>query len=509
MTDRAPAGRRLAVVLAALAVVVTAVCALGIGVRSTYGGRAAVDEPEYLLTALSLGEDGDLDVADELRQERWRAFHDAELPVQTATLAGGRRVSPHDPLLPVLLALPMRWGGFVAAKAALAALAGVLAALTCWIAVRRLGVRLTVAAPVVGLLASSPPLSVYATQVYPELPAALVTTAAVAALTGRLQRGAVVAVGLTVTTLPWLSVKYVPVAAVLAAVALARLLRRGDRPAAVALGGALTVMAAGYLVAHRVLYGGWTSYATGDDFEGAGEFAVVGNAPHLGGRATRLVGLLLDRGFGIAPWQPAWLLVVPAVVGAVAARRRWAPELLLPLAAGWLTATFVALTAHGYWSPGRQVVVVLPLAALLVCDWAARGRARLAATLAAAGVGAATFGLLLRDGNAEDVTWVTRFEKVRSPAYQALRVALPDYREPGAATWAMHVLWVVTLSVVAMSAWRGARHPDARAVSTRWRALLLVGVVSLAAVGGITDDGSDVRDDDGHQDSPSARSRQQ
>ena len=51
-------------------------------------------------------------------------------------------------------------------------------------------------------------------------------------------------------------------------------------------------------------------------------------------------------------------------MAALARRRpaRWA-ALAGPLAAGWLVATFVALTMQGWWFGGRQVVVVLPLAA--------------------------------------------------------------------------------------------------------------------------------------------------
>ena len=113
---------------------------LGIGVPATYGGHAAVDEPQYLLSALSLWEDHDLDIADELADRRYLAFHDADLPVQTAVRPDGSQLSPHDPLLPVLLAVPMGLGGWVAAKLTLAVLAGILAALLLWTAVRRFAV---------------------------------------------------------------------------------------------------------------------------------------------------------------------------------------------------------------------------------------------------------------------------------------------------------------------------------------------------------------------------------
>ncbi|HVF21277.1 MAG TPA: hypothetical protein VNA14_13705 [Mycobacteriales bacterium] len=452
MTRRLP----FAALLVVLGLAVTAVCSLGIGVRSTYGGRAAVDEPEYLLTALSLGEDGDLDIADELADERWRDFHDADLPVQTAVLDGGRRISPHDPLLPLLLALPMRWGGFVAAKAVVAAVAGLLAALTCWVAVRRFAVPLPVALAVVLLASMSPPLGVYATQVYPEIPAALLVMYGVALLTGPLRPGGLVGLGLVVTALPWLSVKYSPVAGVLAVIALVRLVRRDERRLAGLVAGGLALMGVVFALGHQVIYGGWTSYASGDHFEQPGEFAVVGTGVDGLGRTLRLGGLLVDRGFGLVPWQPMWLLAVPAVAFALRRRDDGWTALVLPLVAGWLTASYVALTAHGYWWPGRQVVVVLPIATVAVAVWASHGMWRRPVALTAGVVGVVTFGWLLRDGNAERITWVSGFETTGSPAYRALRPLLPDYRDPDAWTSPQHLAWSALLLALLYAGWRVA-----------------------------------------------------
>ena len=53
--DRLSNGARLA--LAALAVVVTAWCAAGIPTRATYGAQLTADEPQYVLSAISVAED--------------------------------------------------------------------------------------------------------------------------------------------------------------------------------------------------------------------------------------------------------------------------------------------------------------------------------------------------------------------------------------------------------------------------------------------------------------------
>jgi hypothetical protein len=454
--------RRLGAAAALVFLVATLAALAGIGVRSTYGGNVSVDEPQYLLSAISLWEDHDLDIADELAERRWLAFHNADLPVQTAVLPDSRQLSPHDPLLPVILAAPVGLAGWVGVKCALALLAGATAALTLWIAVRRFMVPVPLATIGTAVAFASPPLVVYGQQVYPEMPAALAALVGVAAVTGQLRRGGLVAFVGAVVALPWLGVKYVPVAAALALVGLLGL-HRGGRGRAVVVT-LLTLVGAGlaYAVVHRLVWGGWTVYATGDHFEGSGEFGVVGFHPDYPGRTLRLVGLFVDRGFGLVPWQPAWLLAVPAVAALARRRAPGALALALPLAAGWATAVWVALTMHGWWWPGRQVVVVLPLLLVGLLWWLATvvpswARA-VAAGLAAAGL--AAYVALLADGYLDRLTWVVGFERVRDPVVQALRPLLPDYRAGGFLP--LHLAWFLALLLLLVAGWRSAR-PRVRA----------------------------------------------
>jgi hypothetical protein len=432
--------------------------AAGILVSATHETRTTADEPQYLLTAISLAEDGDLDIADELADGRWRPFHALPLPEQTEPLAGGRRLSPHDPLLPLLLAGPVAAAGWVGAKLAMAVMAGLLAALLLWTAVRRLGVPVATAVLAVAVLACSPPLAVYGSQVYPELPAALAVLAAAAALTttGVPSVGATVVVGVAVVALPWLGVKYAPVAAAVALVACWRLAREGRARRALALAGSLALAGVVFLVLHRWWYGGWTPYAAGDHFV-SGELSVVGTDPDYLGRGRRLVGLLVDRGFGLAAWQPAWLLAVPAV--AALARRRPAgwTAIALPLAAGWLVATFVALTMHGWWFAGRQVVVVLPLAALAVAWWTGPDRRRRLLLAVAGAAGVLAFGWLVAEGAAGRVTWAVDFAATTNPLYRAWRLALPDYLAMSRWSWVLHVAWLAFLAGLAARAVVAAR----------------------------------------------------
>jgi hypothetical protein len=451
-------GRRLWWAMLAVGLLTAVLAGLGATVPSTYGGNAAVDEPQYLLTALSLWEDHDLDIADELAARRYLDFHDGDLPVQTATRPGGVELSPHDPLLPLLLAVPVGLGGWVAAKLTLAALAGLLAALLLWTSVRRVDVPLRIAAPGVALACGTAPLVVYGQQIYPELPAALAVLAAAAALTAPRANPRTLAVAAAaVIALPWLSVKYVPVAAVLALLLLHRAgppLRTAvpdGRTAGRALAGigrgrvailaVLGAAAIAYAALHRVIYGGWTVYAAGDHFERSGEFGVVGFAPDYPGRSVRLLGLLVDRDFGLAAWQPAWLLLIPALAALLVRRPPHWPVLVLPLAAGWATATWVALTMHGFWWPGRQLVVVLPLAVLVILTWARRW-----GLLALAGV--VYYAVLL----AARVPWVLAPDHL--DLHPPADWLLPDDRDLTPADRLRYATWLTAATTTAVTAGR-------------------------------------------------------
>lgn len=442
--------RSLAAVMILVGLLAFLSAGLGAAVRSTYGGRVAVDEPQYLLSALSLWEDHDLDISDELAERRYLAFHDADLPVQTATRPDGSQLSPHDPLLPVLLAVPMGLGGWVAARLTLALLAGILAGLLLWVAVRRFAVPPGLAVPGVALATCTAPLTVYGQQIYPELPGALAALVAVAALTApRPTPRSLTVFALAVIALPWLSVKYAPVGGTLVLVTLAALLRQKRRTAAAGLTAALATGGIVYLAVHKAVYGGITAYASGDAFQGSGEFGVVGFHPNYPGRSIRLLGLLIDRDFGLAAWQPAWFLLIPALVALLIRRPPHWPVLAVPLLAGWATATWIALTMQGFWWPGRQLVVVLPLAVLVILAWLARaGRATRLAALGLAALGLVYYGTLLVTGYFGQTRWVLAPDDVRLHWPAAL--LLPDDRDLQTADVIRYAIWVVITALLAL-----------------------------------------------------------
>ncbi|MEL6893765.1 MAG: hypothetical protein AAFP84_19390, partial [Actinomycetota bacterium] len=366
VVDDRRATRRLRVAVVVAALLTMFVASFGVGARSTYGALTSSDEPQYLLTALSLAEDFDLDISDEIERRAFEPFHEISLNTQTFPLnESGQRLSPHDPLLPLVAAPAMRIGGWLGVRILLVTIGGLTAALATWTAVRRFGVRPSSALVGVGSMMIGAPIAAYSTQVFPEILAALLVTVIAAAGTGpELQRRHAGWVVTATVALPWTSIKYAGTAAVAVLVLGLMWWRRGERRMVVLSTIALAVSGVVYLAVHQRIYGGWTVYSTGDHFIDDGEFAVVGTNPDYWGRSRRIIGLLADRRYGLVPWAPVWIFAPAALAWLAARRHRLAMFAIATIAAGWATATFVALTMHGWWSPGRQIVVVAPLIAL-------------------------------------------------------------------------------------------------------------------------------------------------
>ncbi len=421
---------------------------LGLGTKATSLERLTADEPQYVLSALSLAEDRDLDISDELADRRWRDFNEATLPRQTEPRADGSELSPHDPLLPVLLAPGVGLFGWVGARLTMAVVAGLLAVVLAWTATARLGVSKSVALAVVAAFCLSPPLTTYGSQIYPELPAALAVALAAAALFGPTSWRRTFVWTAAVVALPWLGVKYAGVAVALAVVGLWR-----DRNRAVPIVAGLAAAGVAYLVFHRMVYGGWTVYAAGDHFVD-GELTVVGNDPNHLGRTIRLIGLLVDRHFGLVAWSPVYLLAVPALAAVARRGRRLRPLVLAPLAAGWATATWVALTMHGWWWPGRQTIVVLPLLVLATAWFVDRHRRLLPAVAVAGALGALTWVWLAVEATTGSITLISDFAATSNPWIRGWRWLLPDERSSGAGTVVRNLVWGGVLVASAAAGWR-------------------------------------------------------
>lgn len=449
-----------------VALIVFVISALAVQARATYGAQVTADEPQYLLTALSLGEDFDLDISDEIEEERFRDFHQVDLNPQTIALDDeGLKISPHDPLLPLILALPMRIGGWELAKASLGLIAAATAAATIWLAARRLNVGASTATWVVGAMFCAPPLTSYGSQIYPAMPAALCVVLGVAGVTAaRSSPGSWLGIAMVVC-LPWLGIKYVPLAAVLAATWLWKNRQSPNVTTAFQLL-ALVAAAFVYLVVHHRIYGSWTVYASGDHFVD-GEWLVVGNSPDYPGRTRRLLGLIVDKRFGIAAWAPVYL-VLPLVITRTIRRRDQHWQLLVALCVVcWAVATWVALTMHGWWWAGRQVVPVLPLVAVLIAAAVDRHRRRLQAVVVAALLGTLSWLWLVVETSTGQHTLIVDFDRTSNPWYRVWQLVLPDHQVMSVADHVLTAFWAVAVIFGCWWVWRQPGSETATQSTTR------------------------------------------
>ncbi|MEM7094167.1 MAG: hypothetical protein AAF567_14275 [Actinomycetota bacterium] len=413
--------------LAVVGLLVFLVALAAVDARATYGARISVDEPQYLITAISLGEDFDLDVSDELEEKRFLPFHERRsLNQQTIDLTeDGQRLSPHDPLLPAILAIPMRLGGWVAARITMAAIASLTSMLTLYAAVRRFDIPAPRATWIVAALFASPPLISFGNQIYPAMPSATCVVVALLVATGNVRKwwwlGCI-----AVVALPWLSVKYAPHAAVLALGMLWPV--RRDRRVVATIVGVLGAAGVIYLLFHQRVYGGWTVYASGDHFvEGGGEWEVVGSRFNPWGRTRRLVGLIVDQNFGLAAWAPVYL-GLPAALTWYATRRRAHWPLLIGLfLVGYFMATWIALTMHGWWWPGRQLMPVMPVAVLVIAAAVAHSRRWTAAVLGASALAIIGWLWLVVEASTDRLTLIVDFWDTQWPFYRAWRNIFPDH----------------------------------------------------------------------------------
>jgi len=355
---------------------------------SEFGG----DEPHHLLTAESIVTDHDLDLRDEYATLAYRDWYPYVLE-RRGRLTNGQANEPTGAGFALMIAPAYAIGGPRAVQVLLAALAALAFVLAAALA-RRIVPEpwATGAALACGL---SPPALAYATTVTPELTAGgLLAAAAVLALKVReLPRIRWVAgAAIALAGLPWLGLQFTVAGLVIALAMLRWLQRRARGFASLVEIEVILFSLVMFVVVNEQLFGGFTPAAAavpGDRLDALG-------AADLLDRAPRLVGLWLDRDYGVLPWAPLvalapyalWLLwrshrdhiaqIVPerALVEIAA--------LLCALVCGAqvLVATFVAPTMFGFFVPGRYLVAALPVAVGLVA-WGMRAAPRAAAALVA------------------------------------------------------------------------------------------------------------------------------
>lgn len=441
------------------------------------------DEPYYLLLAHSLAEDFDIDLADEYRDEVWRAFSRHELEPQPGDPVGpgGEVFSRHEPLLPLLLAPFYAAGGVVGARALLAALAALAAGRLLAAALAQPGVTARGAFRAWALFAFAPPLLVMCHQIWVEVPAALAVVlviearARLRATRGRTRPGDWLRLALPLAALPLLKLRLLLVAAPLALLVVTGLRRSRRLQVALVIG--FLALVATLLTVNQLAYGNPLKMHSVEEL--APSQLPIERILRGG------VGLFFDHAFGLVAAAPLWLLAVPAAL--LVLRRREPLSLELAAFAPYLLAVASRREWYGGWSPPfRYGLVFLPVLALSIAHLASRPRGATHRALAAALVGAtALLGLAalavpgwtytLADGGSQLMSALGgRFDA------DLLRL-LPSAVRPSAATWIVP-LAAVGLALVATRV-RAARPRRAAAwgvaaLLAGW-ALLLIGAHRL------------------------------
>ena len=444
--DTAPTSTppRLLLLAALVGAVLALFYQLGVPLSASHSARVTADEPFYLLTTVSLIEDGDLDLTNDYALRRYRAYfdHPQELWRQSVPTADGRLLSPHNLGTSLLILPAYAMGGLDGAKRALAVLGGATVTLAILLAYRATGYQY--ASVVAGLLlGASAPLFVYASQIYPEAPAGLLVTALAWLLLGeRRGYGAAVLLALGLNGLVWLGTKYALVGATLALFGFARL-RLGPRVALTALLGATGAFYAWF---HLVTFGGLTPYAVNRLYAGHNTVELVGLHLDVWNRLYRFLGLWVDGEFGLVRWAPALLLTLPAVP--LVASRSGAARWVLPCVFGTqlLVAVFLSITMRGWWFPGRMLVAVLPLLVVPLAHAVAQVPRRPWLGAVAVGLGLYTVGITIAlHGAAATETVVLAVDPFAMPwpPFQALAPIFPVYTTYEAPTWILSALWLL------------------------------------------------------------------
>jgi hypothetical protein len=436
------------------------------------------DEPHYLMVAESLFRDGDLSLERDYAEGRYAAFHDAPLAPHYRVRGRNAAIySLHAVGLSVLVLPAWALGGYSAVTVFLALLAA-LVALEVREWVRAVTGREGLADAVGWVAALTPPLLHYAGLVFTEVPAAL-------ALSFGLRRGrqpalgggGALAVGLAAAALPWLNVRYAPLAALVLAHALWR--RPRLRFAAAVLAPS-AVSGLGLLVYHQVLYGFWDPRR------------VYGRRPELSlsNLAEGLPGLLLDQEFGLLVYAPVLALALPGLALLWRRDKKVTVTILAAVVVVLLTAGAWPMWRGGFNPPGRFLVPVAPF--LLVAVATAFDRRGLTA-------GASLllgFSLWTGLAGAWEPRLVHRDRDGTAPLFRQLSGArewtglLPAYVLSDPDRHRLAAVWAVAL--LAAVPWRG-RPTSAARVAAAGLGLVLAGEAAAALSRGRTDDRDTVR----------------
>lgn len=338
------------------------------------------DEPFYVMTAISILRDGDLNEANNYAQRDfdelyppdplpadWRGWpgFPRDLPPHAGSSERDGLYTKHGLGLSFLIALPYELFGRTGA-ALFMVLVGALLAGQMFLLARESGAAENLATTLALALVIAIPIGPYTTLIFPEAPAALLLIYAIRRLAADGNEWwQWLLTGLAIGFLPWLHQRFAPTAVVLSAFVLYRLIQRPSWSAIIT---ALTPIAVGGL--SLLAYNQWLYGMPLQPVEDHAGFN------RLNGTVNGGFGMLLDAQWGL------WI-VAPVLLLALAATPRWAQQVpRLAWAALAAAAPYLLLVAAykvwwGEWGPpARYLVPIVPLAAGPLACWLARAALR-------------------------------------------------------------------------------------------------------------------------------------
>jgi hypothetical protein len=259
--------------------------------------RVTGDEPHYLVMSDALVHDRSFELRNAYaREAQTERIYGAPLPAPHVVIVNHRWGPYHEPGLAMLLAIPFAAGGVIGARLALCVFAALLP-LCCFRWLRQRTATAIAAWLTVGLVVALP-TSFGASQIYPDLPAGIITTALLLWLfdtrSGDAAPGPWATFWLVTGLLPWLNLKFLATTAALTigAFGVLRDRHRSLRPAATTC----ALVAAGPLALAALHV-----WAFGSPLgpRGATELATS-----VSRGAMMFLGLHLDQGQGMIWQQP-------------------------------------------------------------------------------------------------------------------------------------------------------------------------------------------------------------
>lgn len=329
------------------------------------------DAPHYLTITQSLVEDGDLDLTNNYDERTHRSFFAGALePRHTVTSPWGPEYPFHGLGVSVLVAPGFAGLGARGATGTLVLVMAAGAALL-WTVVRDLTGKTAAAWFGWACLVASAPYSFHAAAIYPDGPAAVAVIGGLWLLARDRSRppaslAALAAVGAALTALPWLHARLALPAGVLGLACVVEVLAHPhDRWTRVSWLLMLPIIGcAAWVAAAYVMFDTWNPAAT----------ILRRTAPGALSAAPRgIIGMLVDREFGLLPTSPIFALTPVALVALWHRRRLIAVAGATALAGVMLTSSLWVWWG-GDSAPARFLTVVLPVAAAgLGVLWATSG----------------------------------------------------------------------------------------------------------------------------------------